>query len=272
MASPQTENGHIDIANTIADKFCSYRLSGQEWQVVWVVLRKTWGWLINPDDKNGPKKKMDRIALSQFSQLSGIDRRKCHSILKKLIEKKVINKSVTQKGDRSVITYGFQKNFDLWKVSPKKALSPKKATKVSPKKAHTKDILKKVPSGRADHDATPPKTINGFDPAIIEFVSGFTKYSKEKFQNNAPDITDTLIHSSADTIDKLIRLDGFKIEYVKKVIRWAAKDDFWKQQVRSLSGLRKSKDGLKKFQNIAVSHDEDQPDKPKTKIYGGMNV
>lgn len=44
MASPQTENGHIDIANEIADKFCSYRLSGQEWQILWVLLRKTWGW------------------------------------------------------------------------------------------------------------------------------------------------------------------------------------------------------------------------------------
>ena len=52
MASPQRENGHIDIANEIADKFCSYRLSGQEWQIVWVVLRKTWGWLENPKDKN----------------------------------------------------------------------------------------------------------------------------------------------------------------------------------------------------------------------------
>lgn len=57
MANPQAENGHIDIANEIADKFCSYRLSGQEWQIIWVVLRKTWGWLEVPDNKVGPKKK-----------------------------------------------------------------------------------------------------------------------------------------------------------------------------------------------------------------------
>ena len=57
MANPQPDKGHIDIANTIADKFCSYRLSGQEWQMVWVILRKTWGWLVNPKNNNGVKKK-----------------------------------------------------------------------------------------------------------------------------------------------------------------------------------------------------------------------
>lgn len=143
MASPQIENGHIDIANTIADRFCSYRLSGQEWQVIWVILRKTWGWLQNPKYKNGIKKKMDRIALSQFAELTGIDRRKCHVILKKLVTKKVIKKTVTQKGDRIVITYGFQKNFDLWRVSPKKVTVTQKGTKVSPKKAPTKETIQK---------------------------------------------------------------------------------------------------------------------------------
>ena len=72
MANPQRENGHIDISNEIADKLCSFRISGQEWQIIWVVLRKTWGWLQDPKNKKGPKKKMDRIALSQFQQLTQI--------------------------------------------------------------------------------------------------------------------------------------------------------------------------------------------------------
>lgn len=152
MANPQLENGHIDIANTIVDKLCSYRLSGQEWQMIWVILRKTWGWLENPKDKNSPKKKMDIISLSQFEQFTGIDRRKCHTILKKLILKKVIKKTITQKGDKFIISYGFQKNFDLWKLSPKKVtitqkgdgVSPKKVTKLSPKKVNTKETLKET--------------------------------------------------------------------------------------------------------------------------------
>lgn len=164
MASPQIEDGHIDIANTIADKFCSYRLSGQEWQIVWVILRKTWGWLENPKNKKGGKKKMDLIALSQFSKLTGIDRRKCHAILKKLIAKNIILKVITNISDGSLISYGFQKDFDTWALSPKKAtlvtqkgdtvtqkaLSPKKVTNCHPKrqqychpKRHTQKIVKK---------------------------------------------------------------------------------------------------------------------------------
>ena len=140
MANPQREKGHIDIANEIAERFCSYRISGQEWQVIWTILRKTWGW----------HKKLDIISLSQFKKATTIGQRRCHALLVKLIKKGVIIKSVTQKGDNRIIRYGIQKNYDLWKVSPKKAhvpkkgngVSPKKATKVSPKKAHTKERKK----------------------------------------------------------------------------------------------------------------------------------
>lgn len=152
MASPQIKNGHINIATTIVDKFCLYRLSGQEWQIIWVVLRKTWGWLENPKDKNSPKKKIDRISLSQFEQLTQIDRRKCHELLKKLVKKKVLKKVVTQKGDKVIIRYGFQKDFDKWLLSPKKVtvtqkgdrVSPKKVSKLSPKKVNTKETLKET--------------------------------------------------------------------------------------------------------------------------------
>lgn len=152
MANPQAENGHIDIANEIADRLCSFRISGQEWQIIWVVLRKTWGWLTDPNNKKSPKKKMDRIALSQFEKYTNIDRRKCHTLLKRLVDKKIIIRAVTQKGDKVIIRYGFQKDYDKWKLSPKKVtvtqkgdgLSPKKVSKLSPKKVNTKDTLKET--------------------------------------------------------------------------------------------------------------------------------
>lgn len=151
MADPKTTNGHIDIANEIADKLCSYRLNGQEWQILWVILRKTWGWLENPKDKKSPKKKMDRIALSQFTKLTGINRSRCHTILKGLLDKQIIKKTVTQKCNSLLISYGIQSNFDLWKVLPKSAtvtqkcngVLPKSATKVLPKSATTKDTITK---------------------------------------------------------------------------------------------------------------------------------
>lgn len=151
MANPQPGNGHIDIANEIADRLCSYRLNGQEWQILWVVLRKTWGWLENPKDKNGGKKKMDRIALSQFANLTGINRSRCHALLKGLVGKNILKRTVTQKYNTKDISYGFQKDYDKWKVLPKNAtvtqkynkVLPKNATDVLPKNATTKDTRTK---------------------------------------------------------------------------------------------------------------------------------
>ncbi|MBT3807689.1 MAG: hypothetical protein HOG03_24340 [Desulfobacula sp.] len=245
MASPQAENGHIDIANTIADKLCSYRLSGQEWQIIWVILRKTWGWLKDPKNKYGDKKKMDRIALSQFEQLTGIDRRKCHTLLKKLTDKKVIKRCVTQKGDRIVITYGFQKNYDLWKLSPKKVTVTQKGVKpVTQKGTHkryikdNKDILAYISTD------------------IISFSQDFIDYTKTEKGSLAPN-GKNLLKNSADTIDKIIRLDDFSFEYIGVVIKWAVKDDFWSNNILSLHGLRKkSGNGLTKFQNIANGYEK----------------
>ena len=65
MANPQIENGHVDIANDIAEVLAQTRISGTEWQIVWVILRKTYGW----------HKKVDQIALSQltFIECKGCD-------------------------------------------------------------------------------------------------------------------------------------------------------------------------------------------------------
>jgi phage replication O-like protein O len=160
MASPQVENGHINIANELIDKFCSYRISGQEWQVLWVVIRKTWGWI---DKQTGSKKKVDSIPLSQFQNITGIDRRKCHAILNRLVDKNIINKGVTQKGDRSIITYGFQKNYDLWKVSPKKVTITQKGDK----SVTQKDTLKR--KRKENIPPMSPKKING-EPKRKKFI------------------------------------------------------------------------------------------------------
>lgn len=237
MASPQIENGHIDIANEIADKLCSYRISGQEWQILWVIIRKTWGWL---DRKTGKKKKMDSIPLSQFQDLSGIDRRKCHSILNKLVEKNVIKKSVTQKGDRIIISYGFQKNYELWKVSPKKVTVTQKGNKPVTQKGTLKRKRKKE-----------------YPDKSKAFVGNFISYIKNTHPNQAPK-TKNLEENSLEEIDKLVRLDGFDLEYIRKVIGWAVKDEFWSNQVFSLAGLRTKKaSGLTKFQNISAAYEKE---------------
>jgi phage replication O-like protein O len=139
MANPQPEDGHVDIANEIAEKFCAFRLSGEEWQVLWVVIRKTYGW----------HKKVDAISLGQFSSLTGMTRQHCHRSLKKLESKGLI--SVAKIGNSSINSYSIIKNFDRWQVLPKLAtVLPKLVvgvakigSQVLPKKGNTKETIQK---------------------------------------------------------------------------------------------------------------------------------
>ena len=109
MANVQPEHGHTDISNKLVEQFARCRFSGQEWQIIWALWNKTWRW----------HKKSDRIPLSQFSKMTGIDRRKVNVLLngsnkhKGLVEKNIINRIDTQKGDKKIITYCFQKDFHL---------------------------------------------------------------------------------------------------------------------------------------------------------------
>ena len=88
MASPQKENGYTAISNEIMEALAKYRIPGQEIQLIWVLLRKTWGW----------NKKSDYISLSQWAKLTGIKRTKCSALLNSLISKNIIIKGSPQKG------------------------------------------------------------------------------------------------------------------------------------------------------------------------------
>lgn len=124
MANPQKENGYVGIANEIVEKFYTYRLSGREWQVLWVVIRKVWGW----------GNKADKISYSQFSKATGIEQRHIVNLLTTMVNKKLLIKY-----DTRPVTYSFNKDYDTWGDTengvggtPKKG-TPKKVTKGTPK-------------------------------------------------------------------------------------------------------------------------------------------
>jgi len=105
MANPQRENGHIDIANEIAEQLAKTQLSGYESRVLWVLWRKTYGW----------HKRSDKISISQFSMVTGIPRRHIHKTLQKLVDRNIVTKNCN-----SFITkWAFQKDYSRWKVVTK---------------------------------------------------------------------------------------------------------------------------------------------------------
>ena len=124
MANPQRENGHIDIANEIAEALMIIHLSGYENRVLWAIFRKTYGW----------NKTEDWITNSQIAKMTNIAESHISRTIKILIQKKI----VTKNGKK----LAFQKDYDKWGKLPKmvsKQKLPKMVSEV------TKNGIKKLP-------------------------------------------------------------------------------------------------------------------------------
>lgn len=83
MASPQVENGYTQIANELLEKLGSFSFLGSEFQVIFCVIRKTYGF----------HKKEDIISLTQFEKFTGLSRPTVVSVLKNLTGNRVLIKN-----------------------------------------------------------------------------------------------------------------------------------------------------------------------------------
>lgn len=83
MANPQIENGFLRIANEIAEALSTVSLSASESKLLWVVLRKTYGW----------NKKEATISVTDIQKLTGLDRRNASRAKAKLIRRNIINQA-----------------------------------------------------------------------------------------------------------------------------------------------------------------------------------
>ena len=167
MSNVQLENGYCSLATELVDQFCRYRLSGEEWLVLWAIFRKTYCW----------HKKEDKIALSTFAGMTGLKRPTVLRALQKLLSKKIID--IIKKDDRQPNTYRFNKHFDTWlSLSKKDTLSSikimpviNKDNELSSIKRHSIDIKdtsskdrKKIPPTLEMVTAYNLKRNNGINP------------------------------------------------------------------------------------------------------------
>jgi phage replication O-like protein O len=102
MENPQDEERFTKVPNEILDALRKVNLSQYESRVIFYLWRKTYGW----------HKKTDRIALTQFVENIGLDRRLIHRTLKKLESRCLIVIKRDVNGDR---TYGFQEDYEKWR-------------------------------------------------------------------------------------------------------------------------------------------------------------
>lgn len=115
IANPQKENGYTMIANEIMEALARVRISGEEWQVLSVIFRQTYGY----------HKKSDWISLSQFVLKTGLPKSSVCRATRKLLSKNVIYKKVN--GERA--EYGFHKDFSEWNPLTKKSTVDKKVNR-----------------------------------------------------------------------------------------------------------------------------------------------
>ena len=226
MVSPQKENGHIDIANEIAEALMKINLSSYESRVLWFILRKTWGW----------HKKMDWLTLSQFSKAIGLDRRLIHRALKRLSSKKMI---VINRDDNNRISYGFQKNYDKWKVSSKEmtviniddGLSSVEMTQLSSVEMNTKETITK-------------ETITKEKCPRFKFSEhhlNVAKLLEDEIKERLPrhKLSENYLERWANVVRLMEENGEAKIEEIKNIILWLKKDDFWYKNILSMEKLRK---------------------------------
>ena len=215
MANPQKENGHVDIANEIMEALAGIRISGEEWQCLCVIFRKTYGW----------HKKEDWISLSQFNLLTKLKKPNILRAIKKLSIKKVV---VIKDDNRHKPKYKFNKNYEHWKPLSKKI------TVINNDK---RSLSKMIPTKEN-------YTKENYSPNSDEFRMAqllFSLILKRNPGHKKPDIQKWALH-----IDRMIRLDSRKVDDIEAIINWCQEDGcFWQNIILSTENLRQKFDQLK---------------------------
>lgn len=97
MAKPELEDGYTPIANEILEKLARISLSPNQWQVLLIIIRKTYGF----------HKKVDHIANSQIGEATGL----CKAVVSRCLKGLSDMQLITRKGK----VIGFQKDWEQWK-------------------------------------------------------------------------------------------------------------------------------------------------------------
>ena len=178
MASPQTGNGHTQIANEVLEKIYQQPLTSSEFRVVFFVIRKTWGW----------KKKEDKISLSQIAKEVGIPRSNASDILQSLVAKRLLVKT---KG--IINTLQFNKDYEKWVVA--KRLPPSRSTtttlvakqrpEVVATVRHTQETIKETITKETIPNGIEGSKINTFIGMFKSINPSFERLYAQKGQRDA---------------------------------------------------------------------------------------
>ena len=146
-------------------------------------------------------------------------------VLRELIEfghVKMVKKSTNQHTANIVSLNPLYQNL-LKQTKSKHKATLKQAQKQS-------DIIKPI---------KPIKPKNKYSDEIKNFTATLSKFFSKSIIDK---LTETQKISWIDTIDKLIRIDGYKKDEITKAVKNATNDSFWAKNFYSLNKLRKKND------------------------------
>jgi len=243
MASPQAEDGHVDIANEIVEILAKTYLSSYESQVLWAIFRKTYGW----------HKKEDWITNTQIAEMTGIAESHISRTLKKLIKKNMVNKNGKK--------LSFQKDYDNWQKLPKQASNEKlpkwdkklpkqviKVTQTGQEVTQTGRHKRNYTKETSSKETIQKKISRTFEKCeavyqLTTYLEGKIRENNEaeqkKYKNKTQKQKESQLQSWCQDIDKLLRLDKANPDEVKQIIDWVVEDDFWSPNILSAKKLRK---------------------------------
>lgn len=236
MANPQREDGHVRIANEILDVFSRMFFNSREWNIIFFVIRKTWGF----------NKKLDNIPLTQFQRGCFLSRGHVCKILAHLVSQRVLLK--TEDG------YGLNKNYDEWVVSQgRRSLTAdngvvsQQTTKLvsqrRPSIDNTKDNIQKTrPNSQKGVGKSPKKKVVVFQEKSMPYI--LAKHLYGEILNNNPNVKAPNFQKWAGEVDKMIRIDSRTIAQIDYLIHWSQSDKFWFKNILSTSKLREQFDTL----------------------------
>jgi len=251
--SPQIENGHIDIANELAEALMRTNLTAYQSRILWAIWRKTYGW----------HKKEDRLPVSQIVQMTGIKHGHVSRTLKELEARNIIirNRKVTS----------FNKMYEEWKDSGKGARPYRKlpnwvtvpngvqdesvpngvqggtqrGTKTVPNQGDSKENSKETIKRKSKRNVPDSKKPNParFEPDDMKLASLLSELMTENNPGRKQE-SETQLGKWADCCRLLREQDHRDVQGIENHIRFSQNHDFWKQNILSMDTLRRQFDKL----------------------------
>ncbi len=173
MANQNSNDAFTPIPNTLLEQLAKQHLSGSEFKVLLVVLRKTIGF----------HKEEDVISLTQFQKATNLPRWTVWQAIEKLVSKTLLVRKTLLSGS----IYRLNKDFETWKASKQNITSKEnitraskeKPTRVVSKTLHTKEsiketIQKKNTLGEPNGIPPKPKQIKPTNPEVKTFIDWYS--------------------------------------------------------------------------------------------------